>query len=373
MHDASREHVIAAIVRRARDAARGRSVYIVAENEPQRTRLARPASAGGYGVDALWNDDYHHSAVVALIGRREAYYADYKGTPQEFISCAKYGYLYQGQWYFWQKKRRGEPGLDLPASAFVSYLENHDQVANTPFGRRLAQIASPARLRALTALMLLGPATPMLFQGQEFGSSAPFLYFADHNEELNESIRSGRREFLSQFPSVHDPEVIAALPAPADRATFERSRLNLAERDTNTEILSLHRDLLHLRRTDPVLRAAGSVAVDGAVLAAGAFLLRFRGGSDGDRLLLVNLGCDLDLRPVPEPLLAPPAGSRWTLQWSSASARYGGDGTPALRVHSHVYIPGDAAILLRSEDGPIEDEDDEHVGVNEARDGDRDE
>ncbi|MEN3337324.1 MAG: maltooligosyltrehalose trehalohydrolase, partial [Acidobacteriota bacterium] len=107
--DASREHVLASIGDRVRAAAAGRRTYIIAENEPQDTRLVRERSAGGYGMDALWNDDYHHSAAVALTGRREAYYTDYKGSVQEFISCAKYGYLYQGQWYKWQKHRRGTP------------------------------------------------------------------------------------------------------------------------------------------------------------------------------------------------------------------------------------------------------------------------
>ena len=153
------------------------------------------------------------------------------------MSCARYGYLYQGQWYRWQKKRRGTPALDLPPRAFVSYLENHDQVANTPFGRRLHQLCSPSRLRALTALTLLGPATPMLFQGQEFASSSPFLYFADHKAELRGPVSEGRREFLSQFPSVNDPDVQAVLPAPVDEETFRRCTLNLAERDANSHWL----------------------------------------------------------------------------------------------------------------------------------------
>jgi maltooligosyltrehalose trehalohydrolase len=293
---------------------------------------------------------------VSLTGRREAYYTDYKGSAQEFVSCAKYGYLYQGQWYTWQTQRRGQPGLDLAPHAFVAYLENHDQVANTPFGMRLHQVASAARLRALTALTLLGPATPMLFQGQEFAASSPFLYFADHKPELSESIRKGRREFLSQFPSVNDPEVQEALPSPVDAATFQRSKLNLAERERHTAAVALHRDLLHLRRTDPVLRRAGGCRVDGAVLAPEAFLLRYLADAEGDRLLIVNLGCDLDLRPVPEPLLAPPAGSRWLVQWSSASVKYGGLGTPPVRPHSHLHIPGEAAVLLRSEPGPIDDD-----------------
>src|SRR6185436_16795891 len=122
---------------------------------------------GGYGLDALWNDDFHHSAMVALIGRNEAYYTDTLGRPQEFISAAKWGYLYQGQNYSWQKKRRGTPAFDLPPTAFVHFLQNHDQVANSGFGLRAHLLTSPGQLRAMTALLLLMPQTPMLFQGQE--------------------------------------------------------------------------------------------------------------------------------------------------------------------------------------------------------------
>jgi maltooligosyltrehalose trehalohydrolase len=362
IHDASPEHVIAAIVRRARAAAGTRSVYVVAENEPQQTRLVRGRERGGYGVDALWNDDYHHCALVALTGRREAYYTDYRGAPQELISCARHGFLYQGQWYAWQKQRRGTPALDLPPRAFVAYLENHDQVANTPFGRRLHQLTSLARLRAMTALTLLGSATPMLFQGQEFASSAPFLYFADHKPDLRRAIRDGRREFLTQFPSTADPEVLAALPAPDAEDTFHACKLDHAERERNEAMYVLHRDLLRLRRSDPVIRQAGLNKPDGAVLGPDAFVLRFFGGeADGDRLLLVNLGCDLDSSPRPEPLLAPPSGMHWTLVWTSEAVPYGGQGTPPLRVHSTLYLPGESAVLLKSVRGPIEG-DEGHAG-----------
>src|SRR5437660_8500117 len=111
--DRSEDHIIAAVARQVRSAGRGRVTFVVAENEPQHTKLVRPAERGGYGLDGLWNDDFHHSAHVALTGNHQAYYTDYLGSPQEFISAAKWGYLFQGQRYAWQKKRRGTPGLDL--------------------------------------------------------------------------------------------------------------------------------------------------------------------------------------------------------------------------------------------------------------------
>ncbi len=351
IHDASPEHVIAEIGRAARAAAPGRRVYLVAENEPQHTRLVRQVETGGFGLDALWNDDYHHAAVVALTGRREGYYSDYRGSAQELVSCAKYGYLYQGQWYAWQKKWRGMPGLDLPPSTYVAYIENHDQVANSAFGLRLHQLSSPARHRALTALTLLGPATPMLFQGQEFSSSAPFLFFADHNPELSESIRQGRREFLSQFPSLSDPQTAATLPSPVDEETFLRCKLDWRERERHAPSLSLHRDLLALRRQDAVVRAPRRV--DGAVIDTAAFVLRFFGDRE-DRLLVVNLGCDLDLASLSEPLIAPPPGARWASAWSSEAVRYGAQGTAPLRSAAEWHIPGESATLLVP--APIDDD-----------------
>jgi maltooligosyltrehalose trehalohydrolase len=343
--DASREHVIASMARRAREAAGEKRVYLIAENEPQDAKLVRPVADGGYGLDALWNDDYHHTAVVALTGRREAYYTDYTGSAQELISCAKYGYLYQGQWYAWQKQRRGTPALDLPPHAFVSYIENHDQVANSASGRRLHQLSSPGRYRAITALTLLGPGTPLVFQGQEFASSAPFLFFADHREELREPIQNGRREFLSQFASVSDPAVTSALPSPVDEATFEKCKLDLNERNTNASAFALHSDLLRLRHAHKTI--AHPDRVDGAVVWANAMVLRYFSAAD-HYLLVVNLGRDLDLSPAPEPLIAPPGPDGWSLVWSSESVSYGGSGTPPLNSESEWRIPGEAAVLLKA-------------------------
>lgn len=344
IHDASAEHVLRSMTRRAREAGGGRRVYIVGENEPQNSQLVRDSSRGGYGLDAVWNDDFHHAAVVALTGKREGYYQDYRGSAQELISCVKYGFLYQGQYYIWQKKGRGTPSFDLPHSSFVSFLENHDQVANTGFGRRVHQLTSPGRFRAMTALLLLGPATPLLFQGQEFNSSAPFVYFADHKPELQEAIRTGRQEFLAQFPSVRDPEASRRLPSPLDRQHFERSKLDPAEREAHREARSLHEDLIALRRTDPAIRRAARI--DGAVLSATALVLRYFGGSHGDRLLLLNLGADLELAPCPEPLIAPPGTGGWRMIWSSEDPKYGGHGTAPLNSQAEWRLPAECALLL---------------------------
>jgi maltooligosyltrehalose trehalohydrolase len=345
--DRSKEHILAAVARRVRQAARGRATLLVAENEPQEVKLVRPVEHGGYGLDMLWNDDFHHTALVALTGRREAYYSDYLGTPQELVAAAKWGYLYQGQRYGWQKKRRGTPTFGLPPAAFVNFTQNHDQVANSARGLRDHRLTSFAQYRAMTALTLLMPGTPMLFQGQEFAASSSFFYFADHNPELAKLVRKGRAEFLAQFPSIATPEMQACLPDPADPRTFERCKLDLSERERHAEAAALHKDLLRLRREERPLRVRKAGDVDGAVLGPAAFVLRYFGGAGDDRLLVVNFGTDLRLAPAPEPLLAPPEGRRWDVLWSSEDPCYGGCGTAALEGEEGWRLPGHAAVLLR--------------------------
>ena len=346
--DASPEHIIAAVGRRVREAARGRGTIIVAENEPQDVRGLHPSEQGGFGLDGQWNDDFHHVARVAATGSRAAYYSDYTGSPQELVSAVTRGYLYQGQRSTWQGKPRGTPTAGIPPMKFVTFLQNHDQVANSARGDRLHRVTSPGRHRALTALLLLAPGTPMLFQGQEFSASTPFLYFADHGHPLAEQVREGRVHFLSQFPALATAEARDSLADPGSATSFERSKLDHAERERHTEALTLHRDLLALRRADPVFALQRNDTIAGAVLGSSAFVLRFSGGRHGDRLLLVNLGADLDLHVLPEPLLAPFAGTHWALAWSSEHPRYGGSGTPEIPTDATWRLFAESAIVLAS-------------------------
>lgn len=349
--DDSDTHIIADVCARVREVAGRRHTLVIGENEPEDVRLLRTPRAGGFGLDALWNDDWHHAATVALTGRHEAYYTDYRGAPQEFISAAKHGFLYQGQYYSWQKKRRGTPTRGFEAARFVHFLENHDQVANSASGTRGHELTAPGRWRAMTALLMLGPQTPMLLQGQEFGSSSPFLYFADHVPELARKVREGRTRFLTQFPSIAQPDMRARLADPDDSETFERSKLDHHEREAHVEIWELHRDLIALRRGDPVLAAQGSHGLDGAVLSPTALVLRFFGLDGADRLLIVNIGMALDFDPAPEPLLAPPASMRWEMRWSSEDPRYGGTGIPPVESDDTWRLPGESAVLLVAEPG----------------------
>jgi maltooligosyltrehalose trehalohydrolase len=344
--DCSKEHVLSEINRAVRKAAGSRRTYLTAENEVQDARLVRPPERGGYGLDALWNDDFHHTARVALTGKRDAYYVDYKGTPQELVSAVKRGFLYQGQWYGWQKKTRGEPALDLKSVQFIQFIENHDQVANSLQGHRVWQLTSPGKFRAMTALLLLSPQTPMLFQGQEFADSTRFVFFADHHPELARLVAAGRKEFVRQFRAITDPDAQPCIPDPGSEEAFLACKVNHQDREKNSNVYAMHRDLLRIRRDDPVISNAQTAEVDGAVLGADALLLRFFGENGDDRLLLVNLGRDLSLSPAPEPLLAPPEETQWELKWSSESACYGGCGTIPLHPDERWELPAETAMLL---------------------------
>ncbi|HEY0705825.1 MAG TPA: malto-oligosyltrehalose trehalohydrolase [Polyangia bacterium] len=353
--DESDDYLVAALTRSARAAAGEREIVVVAENEPQHARLARPADKGGCGIDAVYNEDFHHSAIVAATGRREGYYSEYQGTAQELLSAFKHGFLFQGQLYHWQKKRRGQTMRGLPRWSAASFLENHDQVANSSTGNRLWKDTSPGRHRALTTLLLLGPWTPLLFQGSEWNASTPFFYFADHGDELRALVRKGRGQFLAQFPSAASLEAQAALPDPGDKKVFESSRLHWQEATlpAHAAALKLHKDLLKLRRQHPAIAAQASdgYSVDGAVLGPECLLVRFFDpNQDGrqDRLLLVNLGPTLPLVPAAEPLLAPPEGSQWQMIFSTDERGYGGPGTsPPESETTGWTIPAQAAVLLQ--------------------------
>ncbi|WP_206107976.1 malto-oligosyltrehalose trehalohydrolase [Paludisphaera soli] len=346
IHDASGEHIVATLTRLAREAAGGRSIILFSENEAQDVRMIRAPDEGGCGVDAAWNDDFHHAARVAATGRAEAYYADYRGTPQELLSAVKWGYLFQGQVVKWQQKRRGTFALDVPAERFLTYLENHDQVANSARGSRLKSLTSPGRYRAMTALHLLSPQTPMLFQGQELGSERPFLYFCDHHEELAAAVRDGRREELAGFGSTTLPELREHLFDPTAESTFLESKLIEPDDYRQAPEFRLIRDLLKMRREDPIFRAQDSTRIHGSIIGPEAFVIRFFGESPDCRLILVNLGRDLYPAANTEPLLAPPPGHDWSVVWFSEHPLYGGSGIPPLEADQPWRAPGHSAVVL---------------------------
>jgi maltooligosyltrehalose trehalohydrolase len=352
--DRSSEHIVHELTRHARAVAAPRRLYVIAENEAQDVAFLEDHEQGPGGLDSLWNEDWHHSAFVALTGQNEAYCTDYEGTANEFASMARWNLLYQGQWYSWQKQSRGTDSRNCSSSRFVCFLENHDQVANTGRGVRLHHRATTSRWRAMVSLLLLGPSVPMLFQGQECATTSPFTYFADHEGDLAEAVRKGRLEFLSQFPSLSDPETREALPTPADEVSFRACRINWCGHPGSEEARLLHTDLLTLRRSDAVLATLGTPETRVATSAPAPAVVLLRYSTDADeRLILVNLGERTTLR-MNDPLLAPPHGRQWAMSWCSERAVYGGAGVASLEPEGMWTLQANCAWMFRAESTGVE-------------------
>jgi maltooligosyltrehalose trehalohydrolase len=346
IHDVSAEHILAALTRVARQAAAPRSIVVVAEHEPQHARLLRAPDANGYGLDGVFNEDFHHSSRVALTGVQEAYTSDYRGTSREWLSAALHGFLFQGQYYPWQSARRGAPALDRPPHEFIAFIENHDQVANAAVGQRLLAITSPPAWRAMSALLLLGPWTPLLFQGQEWGTHTPFKYFCDHEPELQAAVFEGRQTFLSQFTRLREAYEGATVDA-VGRPAYEACRLDHDFDPLANPVWQMYRDLTTLRRNDASLGQHAARLV-GSTLDDHTLLLRFLGRvAHEDRLLIVSLGPDVELSSVPDPLVAPPELFDWCVLWSSEDRAYGGVGIAGSCPPVKLVATGQATTVFR--------------------------
>jgi maltooligosyltrehalose trehalohydrolase len=263
----------------------GRYVHLVVENDDNiADHLAGP-------FDAQWNDDGHHVLHVLLTGEGDGYYSDYIEQPAvKLARCLKEGFIYQGEpSHFRGGKRRGTPSADLPPTAFVLFLQNHDQIGNRAFGERLTILANPDALEAAIALQLLCPQIPLVFMGEETASRSPFLYFTDHNDELAAAVRAGRRREFAQFSSFADEKRLAELPDPNARETFERSR-PVADPNLGPKREALYRRLLALRRDELMPRLAGTRAMEAQAIGAAAVLARWRMGDGTVLTIAANLG-----------------------------------------------------------------------------------
>ncbi|AUX41320.1 malto-oligosyltrehalose trehalohydrolase [Sorangium cellulosum] len=260
--DDSEPHLLREIAERARAAGEGRRVVVIAEDSLNDARLVTPAEQGGYGLDAVWADDFHHELRVCFAGDRDGYFEDHRGTAEDIAAAIRKGWLYEGQVSKHMGKPRGTPAEPVPPPRFVHCIQNHDQVGNRALGDRLGEKVSPAAFRTMTGLLLLTPYTPMLFMGQEWNARTPFQYFTDHNPELGRLVTEGRRREFQYFTSFSGAEV----PDPQDPRTFERSKLDWSERQRpeHAGVLAWYRELLALRASHPALRnrARGSFSAD---------------------------------------------------------------------------------------------------------------
>lgn len=280
------------LARRVRAAVEpGRKVWLVLENEHNQAFLLEE------GFDAQWNDDGHNALHVLLTGETEGYYQDYEDQPiQKLARCLGEGFVFQGQKNR-HGKARGEPSGHLPPSAFVLFLQNHDQVGNRALGERLTRLCTPEALRAATTLLLLSPMIPLLFMGDEQGSRSPFLFFTDHHDELADAVREGRRAEFKGFAAFESSEDREQIPDPNDPKTFEASR-PLIDTPAAEEWQALYRTLLELRRKHVVPSLPGIKSEGVTVLTDKALSACWR-LENGDQLRIdLNLGetpCEVDV------------------------------------------------------------------------------
>jgi maltooligosyltrehalose trehalohydrolase len=258
----------------------GRHVWLMLENELNQASLLKQ------DFDAQWNDDFHNVLHVLLTGETDAYYSDFAQEPTAKLArCLGEGFIYQGHTTR-HGHARGEPSADLPPTAFVAFLQNHDQVGNRAMGERLHQLCSPQALKAATTLLLLSPMIPMLFMGDEVNASEPFLFFTDHHGELAEAVREGRRNEFADFAAFKNPERREQIPDPNALATFVQSTPTFTE----TELTQFYRQLLSLRQRHIVPHLPGCIALGAQVLADRAVSARWRLGNGSVLQIDLNLG-----------------------------------------------------------------------------------
>ena len=239
-----------------------RHVHLVLENDRNEARyLERDDRARARAYSAQWNDDFHHAAHVLVSGEHDGYYRDYADAPASRLGrCLAEGFGYQGEPSEWREgRRRGSPSAHLPPTAFVDFLQNHDQVGNRPFGERMTALAPPEAVAAATAVLLLAPQPPLLFMGQEWASERPFLFFCDFEPGLAARVRNGRREEFAGFAAFREAAARERIPDPGDPDTFARCVLDWDEPASGVHAawLAFHRELLALRGREIVPRLAG--------------------------------------------------------------------------------------------------------------------
>jgi maltooligosyltrehalose trehalohydrolase len=306
--DASARHLLAEIA----DVAHERGAFVIAEDE---RNLATVIATDGHGVDAVYADDFCHTIQVALGDL--SYRDDFTGTAAELSDELWHGWHYRGQLSKNLGAPRGSVSEHLSPEKFAWCISNHDQVGNRAFGERLHQLTTPDAYRAASALLLLAPATPMLFMGQEWGASTPFQYFTNHNDELGRLVTEGRRREFSRFPEFRDPEITRTIPDPQCHETFMRSKLDWSELalPPHQQLLALYRTCLRLRASDPALRPSSRAGWE--VPALGTPALRYLGGN-GEWLVLAHFSS------TPLTITLPPA--RWQCILSTSSLPFGGSG-----------------------------------------------
>ena len=319
---------------------------VIAEDHRNAASMIRDRTAGGWGLDGVWADDFHHEIRVALSGDRDGYFIDYTGSAAEIATTVRDGWFFQGQRSRYAAGPRGSDPHGIPLDRFVICLQNHDQVGNRAFGERLHHDVEACAYRAATVLLLLALETPLLFMGQEWAASSPFRFFTDHNAELGRAVTAGRRREFRRFAKFADEASAATIPDPQALATFESSRLDWSEitRESHEVVLRLYRRLLALRATEPAL---GAIPSSGSTRVADAddraIVLR-REAAGGTVVAVVRL------RGAGRTAIPRAGVNRWELVLTTEDAEFALDAKPITVALNEpaVELSRPGAVVLRS-------------------------
>jgi len=256
LHDDSPTHLLAELASRVRTSIPDRSVHLIPEDPRNLATMVKPPSEGGWGLDAVWSDDFHHQLRRYLTGDDEGCFRDFRGSLSDLATTINRGWLFQGEYSIHRGYHRGTDPAGLEPSRFVFAIQNHDRIGNRAHGERLSQTVDLATYRAATALLLTLPQTPLLFMGQEWAATSPFLFFTDHHEELGRRVKEGRRREFKDYSAFADPAQLARIPDCQAEETFLSCKLDWSEpdREPHAGILRLYKAMLRLRQTEPALR-----------------------------------------------------------------------------------------------------------------------
>lgn len=296
--------------------AQGRRFYLIAESDLNNPATVRTRDEGGHGFHAQWCDDFHHSLHTLLTGEKEGYYADF-GEISHMVKSLKEGFVYSGQYSTFRKRNHGASSADIPPERFVAFSQCHDQVGNRARGERLSSIISFEALKLAAGMVLLSPYIPMLFMGEEYSETAPFLYFVSHTDSrLTEGVRKGRQKEFGAFRWIAEP------PDPASEETYHMSKLdwNLRKEGNHVLILDLYRELIRLRRKAPALSFPDRASMDVKGSEERRLVLMERRRNDSRMLSIFNFNSK------ETEVSLPPANRRWKTVLNSADDRWGGPG-----------------------------------------------
>jgi maltooligosyltrehalose trehalohydrolase len=314
IHDSSPVHLATEIA----EIAHARGAFIVAEDDRNDARLITPIEQGGWGIDGMWADDFHHTLRVAVTGQREAHLGNYSGRLDEWVQTMREGWFYRGQFFPSWKRERGTPAAHLPPEKFVVCTSNHDQVGNRPLGERLSTLVRPEVYRAVSMLGCLVPYTPLLFMGQEWGAGAPFPYFCDLPGDVGISMAQNRRNEFMHYGASYSADVLARMPDPQAESTFVSAKLDWAERDRpgHAGVLALYRECLRVRAGHEIFRSAPRSQWDVETIEGTGVAVAWQ-DSERQWRLMASVVDGTSLRP------ADPAG--WERVLSSNEVRFEGD------------------------------------------------